>query len=209
MFSTSGADGIAVDQCTGNVYISNQTSGEISRFIRSSGELETVFSELQQHTRLLAFYREKVSCPDAFHLLVIEQGTDQILLTLPTRESVTPWFPARESRDIAFLPGDSPFVAQEAVLFTETVAEQGTVVAVETPDLYEDQPDNPPQEITCVGTVTLADANLAAAVREALAIDPAADITCEQAQGLEELTASEREITEPQGTGVFHESQEA
>ena len=203
LFSTSGADGIAVDQCTGNVYISNQTSGEISRFIRSSGELETVFSELQQPTRLLAFYREKVSCPDAFHLLVIERGTDQILLTLPTRESVTPWIPARESRDIAFIPGDSPFVAQEAVLVTETVAEQGTVVAVETPDLYEDQPDNPPQEITCVGTVTLADANLAAAVREALAIDPATDITCEQAQGLEELTASEREITDLRGLEFF------
>ena len=134
---------------------------------------------------------------------MIERGTDQILLTLPTRESVTPWIPARESRDIAFIPGDSPFVAQEAVLFTETVAEQGTVVAVETPDLYEDQPDNPPQEITCVGTVTLADANLAAAVREALAIDPAADITCEQAQGLEELTASEREITDLRGLEFF------
>ena len=26
-----------------------------------------------------------------------------------------------------------------------------------TPELYDEEPDNPPQEITCVGTVTLTD----------------------------------------------------
>jgi hypothetical protein len=147
LFSTQGTSGIAVDRCTGNVYISNQGTGEILRFIRSSGELQVVFSGLQQPTRLLAFYRSKVSCPESFHLLVIERGTDQILLTLPVRDAVTPWIPAQGSTDIAFLPGGSPFVDEEAVLFTERVAEQGTVSAVETPDLYEDQPDNPPRAV--------------------------------------------------------------
>ena len=207
LFSATGTSGIAVDRCTGNVYLSNQTTGEILRFIRSSEELQVVFSGLQQPTRLLAFYREKVSCPDSFHLLVIEQGTDQILLTLPVRDAVTPWIPARESRDLAFLPGGSPFATDAAVLFTETVeeqqAEQGTVSSVNTPDLYDEEPDNPPQGVTCVGTVTLADANLAAAVREALGIDQAADITCEQAQGLLELGAPFRQIADLSGLEFF------
>jgi internalin A len=192
LFSAPGTGGISVDQCTSNVYISNPTTGEILRFIRSSGELELVFSGLDQPTRLLAFYREGVSCPDAFHLLVIERGTDQILLTLPVRNAVTPWIPAQESRDISFLPGGSPFVADEAVLFSETVAEQGTVSAVTTPELYDEEPDNPPREVSevlpdCVGTATFSDANLEAVVRDALGIDQITDITCEQAQGLTEL----------------------
>ena len=207
LFPAGGTSGIAVDRCTGNVYISNPTTGEIQRFIRSSGELQVVFPSLQQPARLLAFYREKVSCPDSFHLLVTERGTDQILLTLPVKDAVTPWIPAQGSTDIAFLPGSSPFIADEAVLFTETVeeqqAEQGTVSAVETPDLYEEEPDNPPQEVTCVGTVTLADENLAAVVRQRLGIGTGADITCEQAKSLTGLSARRREIMDLSGLEFF------
>ncbi len=72
-----------------------------------------------------------------------------------------------------------------------------------TPELYDEEPDNPPQEITCVGTVTLTDPNLAAAVRETLGIEQAADITCEQAQDLEELTATSRQIADLSGLEFF------
>jgi len=74
---------------------------------------------------------------------------------------------------------------------------------VNTPELYDEEPDNPPQEITCVGTVTLTDPNLAAAVRETLGIEQAADITCEQAQDLEELTATSRQIADLSGLEFF------
>ena len=55
----------------------------------------------------------------------------------------------------------------------------------------------------CVETVPLTDANLAAAVREALGIEPAADITCEQAETLTELPATNRQITDLGGLEYF------
>ena len=149
LFPTAGADGIAVDRCTGAIYITNRTTGELLVFSRRTGELRTVLSGLQEPTRLLAVYRGRVSCPDSFHLLAIERGTDQILLVLARQGTARRWIPARQSTDISFLPRGNNFVEgdREAVLLTETVeeTEQGTNSAVSTPDLYEEQPDNPPR----------------------------------------------------------------
>ena len=102
---------------------------------------------LQEPTRLLSVYRGRVSCPDSFHLLAIERGTDQILLVLAGRGTSRRWIPARQSTDISFIPRDNDFVGREAVLLTETVEEQQMeerrVAAVRIPDLYETRPDNP------------------------------------------------------------------
>ncbi|MEE8348744.1 MAG: hypothetical protein V3R94_04185, partial [Acidobacteriota bacterium] len=151
LFPTAGGDGIAVDRCTGAIYITNRATGDILAFNRRSGEIRTVLSGLQEPTRLLAVYRGRVSCPDSFHLLAIERGTDQILLVLARQGTARRWISARQSTDISFLPRGNGFVEgdREAVLLTETVeaqqTEQGTISAVRTPDLYEDQPDNPPR----------------------------------------------------------------
>ena len=150
LFSIDRADGIAVDRCSGFVYITDRTTGEILEYNRLSQEIRSVLSEpLQEPTRLLSVYRGGVSCPDSFHLLAIERGTDQILLVLAGRGSARRWIPARQSTDLSFIPRDNDFVAQEAVLLTETVEEQQMeqrrVTAVRIPDLYETRPDNPPR----------------------------------------------------------------
>jgi hypothetical protein len=148
LFPIAGADGIAVDRCTGTIYTTNRTTGEILAYSRRSGELRTVLSGLQEPTRLLSVYRGRVSCPDSFHLLAIERGTDQILLVLARQGTARRWISARQSNDISFIPRDNNFVSREAVLLTETAeeTEQGTISAVSTPDLYKDQPDNPPRQ---------------------------------------------------------------
>ncbi|MDA2932823.1 hypothetical protein MYX82_00615 [Acidobacteria bacterium AH-259-D05] len=148
LFPTEGTNGIAVDRCTGAIFVSNRQSGQILEFNRETEALLPVFSGLQEPTRLLGIHRGRVSCPDSFHLLAIETQNNRILLMLPRKGSFTPWIPAQDSTDLAFLPKDTPFLTNEAILLTETVeeqqVEQRTVSAVTVPDLYETRPDNPP-----------------------------------------------------------------
>ncbi|MDA2939088.1 hypothetical protein MYX75_12610, partial [Acidobacteria bacterium AH-259-A15] len=151
LFPAQGASGIAVNNCTRNVFISNKQTGEILEYVRASGELRTVVTGLQQPTQLLAIYRAGVSCPDSFHLLVIEHGTDRILLILPLEQLATPWIAARQSTDIAFLPGGNPFATSEAILLAEAVEAQQTqqnggfaISAVTIPKIYRAEPVNIP-----------------------------------------------------------------
>ena len=148
LFAINRADGIAVDRCSGAIYFTDRTTGELFEYNRRSQEIRSVLSNpLQEPTRLLSVYRGRVSCPDSFHLLAIERGTDQILLVLAGRGTSRRWIPARQSTDISFIPRDNDFVGREAVLLTETVEEQQMeerrVAAVRIPDLYETRPDNP------------------------------------------------------------------
>ena len=101
-----------------------------------------------------------------------------------------------QSGGFIFLKSDVPVYASS--LFGSN---DGQVLANIPPQVSPEGYD--PGAQGCDGTVTLADTNLAAAVREALGIDQAADITCEQAENLEELTASRREIADLSGLEFF------
>ncbi len=66
--------GIVVDQCTGDVYISQASTGKVLVIDRQTGEITVVASGLSGPTQMLALYRTGISCPDSLHLLVIEAG---------------------------------------------------------------------------------------------------------------------------------------
>ena len=153
LFPIEAADGIAVDRCSGQVYVSDAAAGIIRRFVPLTGELEVIFpGELQQPGQLLALYRDGVGCPDSFQLLVVDGGTDRLTLLIPQQNLAAPWISARESTDLAFLPEDTPFaLSKVSVLLTELLEEGQTqqtgprysLLAVRLPKLYRRQPPNP------------------------------------------------------------------
>ena len=143
LFETDGADGIAVDQCTGDIYFSQRQSGQIVRYRRIKELLETVLSERQDPTQLLGVHRRGVSCPHSFELLFIERARDQVSLFLPGRGLARFWVDAGGARDVAFLPRESPFVTRETILLAEDQVEGSAVFGVDVPELYDQETDNP------------------------------------------------------------------
>ncbi|MDA2936979.1 hypothetical protein MYX75_01785 [Acidobacteria bacterium AH-259-A15] len=198
LFSTR-ADGVALDRCTGDVYVSDSQLGVIRQYVALTQELKVRFSGLQQPGQLLALYRNGVSCPDSFQLLVVERGADRLTLLTPSQELVTPWVGAFQSTDLAFLPEGTPFAATAAILLTELVGggqpqqngSGSSVTLVGVPDLYNEQPDNelPPEELPSLPAV-FADQSLEACVRAALGIGDGILITQELARTLTQLDCS-------------------
>ena len=62
-FPIDAGDGIAVDRCTGDIYLSKRGNGEIVRYERSSEEFQSIVAGLLSPSRLLALYRVGGSCP--------------------------------------------------------------------------------------------------------------------------------------------------
>ena len=152
-FQTPGANGIVVDACTGDVYVSDSAAGVVRRFDNDTQELEDLFTGLQQPGQLLGLFRRGVSCPDAFQMLVAETGADQLTLLTPSRQLKTDWVAALDPIDVSFLPGGTDFAGTSAVLLTESVAgatqqggsgTQSSFVGV--PGLYNTNPINPPSQ---------------------------------------------------------------
>ena len=151
LFPTPGADGITVDRCTGDVYISDRAAGVVRRFDPETEEIQIEFSDLQEPGSLLALYRSRVSCPHSFRILLVEDGFDRLTLLVPSTQLVVPLVAALESTDLAFLPGGTPFAATPSLLVTELLEGQAaqqnglgySLGALELSELYRDQPDNP------------------------------------------------------------------
>ena len=168
--------GIAADRCTGNVYVSQASTGEVLEIDRLTGELRSVAEGLFSPTQMLALYRSGISCPEGFHLLVVENdtgepqtsaGEGQIRLIVPATGTVAVWVPftGRSIVDITLQPGGN--TGNPAVLIGETDDGQGQVSEVEVVDRYESGiiPINPPQVNPCLGTPNIEDPNLEAIVR--------------------------------------------
>ena len=94
--------GIAVDPCTGDVYISQASTGEVLKIDRLTGEVTVLASELYNPTHLLLLSRLGVGCPVSSHLLVVENharqpqtsaGGGQIRLIVPATGTVAVWVP--------------------------------------------------------------------------------------------------------------------
>ena len=147
-FPIDAGDGIAVDRCTGDIYLSKRGNGEIVRYERSSEEFQSIVAGLLSPSRLLALYRVGGSCPDSFHLFVLEQEADRILLVFPDKGSALPWIQAQGAAALSFLPLQNSFAFGQAVLLAEEDPEgtgSSSISLVHTPDLYRAGPVNPPR----------------------------------------------------------------
>ena len=144
--------GIGLDRCTGNVYVSQASTGEVLEIDRLTREVRTIAEGLSEPGRLLGFYRSGISCPDAFHLLVIEtfffreeeREASQITLLVPSTGLMTLWL-AESSvviTDITLLPPGSS-LTNEAVLMAENFGE-GQISQVEVLGRYDPDGINPP-----------------------------------------------------------------
>lgn len=207
LLPTTGASGIAVDRCSGLIYLSDAEGGQILEFDRTTGEVRVIVTGLVGPTQLLAIYRKDVSCPESLHLLVAEPDADRITLIIPSQDFRLQWFSAPGVRDLIFLPESNPFTQSAAVAFTELVGTlTSDVSVVEIFDLYEMDPPNPPpsepsDETSCI--VPFTDTRLAAAVRTRLGLPSDAPVPCDLAESVESLEAVYQGIRDLTGMEFF------
>lgn len=135
--------GIAVDPCSGDIYISDPGQGAVLVLDRMTLDSLVVVDGLQNPGQLLALNRNGVSCPDSFHLLVLEEAADQVRLLVPSQGINTVWAQAEGVHDLAFLPPGSPLSNEGGVLLGEVRNNLGRVENVPVASLYEERTPNP------------------------------------------------------------------
>jgi uncharacterized repeat protein (TIGR01451 family) len=190
----TGITGVGVDPCTGDIYLSQAATGTLYRLDRETGAVTTVVTGLSEPGHLLVLYRRGLPCPDAVQILVAEPGAERIALVDPSRGIVVSWIPASGVRDLSALPADNPYTGVFSIAYGVFVESGGEINIVEVPDQYEEPPGEEETGGPCVSPVVFPDANLAAAIREALEIAPDQPITCEALAELTTLNASGRRI---------------
>lgn len=198
----NGATGLAVDRCTGEIYFSVASEGVIRAYDPATGAERTLVSGLSSPGQLLALYRDGVPCPERTQLLVAETGADRITLVAPSLGSVVSWISAPGVRDLTFIPPDNPFNLNTSVAYGLFFDETGNISIVDVGDQYDTEPPVPEQPV-CQAEITFDDANLEAAVREALNLGPDEPVTCVAAESLTELDASGRNIRRVGGLEFF------
>jgi hypothetical protein len=133
--------GVAVDKCTGTVYVTLST-GELHEYQGASRRV--VETGLDNPTQLLATYREGFSCATALTLGIVE--TNRVSLSYPKTElpratliDNTPGI-----SDITFFPKGNPFTgggeASLAVAQGSSVAKQGQVTNIGLGGAYQSVP---------------------------------------------------------------------
>lgn len=197
VLAEEGAAGLAVDRCTEDLYYTTGDRLQVLR--RGAAEAVTLATDLDGAGPLLALQRRGVSCPDSFHLLIAETAADRILLYRADDDAPQNWAEASDVRDLIFLPLDNPFPFQQSVALNQNLGAAAEILLVEVPALYGTDPVNPPALPPPPCEVEFEDANLAAAVREALQIGPTEPVTCESAQSLTFLRASFRGVESLKG----------
>ncbi len=157
LFASTAAAGLAIDQCTGKIYYSLPAEGAIAEYDPVTGAQARIVTGLSDPGQLLGLYRQGITCPDSFHLLVVEKGTNKVLLVLPQTRNVTEWVAVEGVEDIAFVPSRNLQESHEAVLVAGFTSEtQGTIFLVALNSLYDIRPPNPPES-----SLVSAKANLA------------------------------------------------
>ena len=139
--------GLAVDRCSGDIYVSDSARGEVRKIERLSGVAVTAADDLADPGQLLGLYRSGISCRESFHLLITERGADRVLL-LTSRIGPTEWVVSPGIRDLALR--DTPQEAapasvlsdQPGILLGEVTKQVGQVALVPV-DLYEVDAINP------------------------------------------------------------------
>ena len=207
--------GIAVDPCTGDVYISQATTGEVLKIDRLTGEVTVLVEGLHNPTHLLLLSRLGMSCPLSSHLLVVENRTSspqtsgvggQIRLIVLATRAITVWVPfGNPIADITLRP--DPDSGKPSVLIGQT----SQIDEVDLTGRYESEttPINPPTLNPCLGTVNIVDPHLEAPIREELGLNAgpqgkgSTPITCLDALDLIVLDAFNRGIENLEGIQSF------
>ena len=135
---------IAVDQCTGNIYVSLPGRGEIAEFVRFTGSLRTIVRGLENPGQLLGFYRSLTGCPYSFHLLVPERGAGRVLLAIPAIGEIRPWIDVSGVADIIFVEEGNPFAPEGGVILAR---EDAGLSLVRLPRVYSHRGLNPPRKL--------------------------------------------------------------
>ena len=147
--SIPNVQGVAVDRCTGSVYVTDST-GQLIEYQGASHRV--VETGLDHPTQLQSFYRAGFSCATALTLGIVEAS--KVSLSYPKAQI------ARTSlieglqgvNDITFFPKDNPFTtggeASVIVSQSSTVPNQGTVSDVPLGGAYQYAPP------TTIGTAT-------------------------------------------------------
>ena len=102
--------GVAVDRCSGDIYVSDSARREIRKVERLSGEEVVVADDLADPGQLLGLYRSGISCRESFHLLITERGADRVLI-LTSRIGLQTWVSSpgiRGPGSQGHLPGSGP-----------------------------------------------------------------------------------------------------
>lgn len=141
----TGGAGIAINRCTGYVYFSLASLGTIVEYHPASGDSLTIASGLNNPGQMLGIYRENVTCPASFQLLIAERGANRITLLIPSTGTLVPWLDAPGITDVAFIPTTSSSAPNLGILLADyTVDIGGIVYLVPLSNLYENKPPNPP-----------------------------------------------------------------
>ncbi|MEJ2082446.1 MAG: hypothetical protein P8Y94_09790, partial [Acidobacteriota bacterium] len=175
--SIAGATGLAIDRCTGEIYFSIASEGAIKAYDPATGTLRTLVSGLASPGQLLALYREGVPCPERTQLLVAEVGAGRITIVAPSLGRVVSWISAPGVRDLSFIPPDNPFNLATSVAYGLFFDQAGNISIVDVGDQYGTEPPVEEHPV-CESQVTFEDANLEAAVREALNLGSDEPVTC-------------------------------
>ena len=139
--------GLAVDRCSGDIYISDSARGEVQKIERLSGAEVTVAEDLADPGQLLGLYRSGISCPESFHLLITERGADRVSI-LTSRIGLQTWVSSPGIRDLALrditeaaLPAGT-LIPKPGILLSEVIKQVGQVALIPV-DLYEGDALNP------------------------------------------------------------------
>jgi hypothetical protein len=141
----SGAAGIAVDRCTGFIYYSLAAEGSIIEYHPAQGTSLIVATGLQNPGQMLGIYRENVTCPNSFQLLVAERGANRVTLIIPRDASAIQWLESPGITDLAFVPISNNTTKDGVLLADHTIEIGGVIFLVPLSDLYKNKPANPPE----------------------------------------------------------------
>jgi len=139
----SAPRGIAVDECSGAVYVTTD-AGSLVELL--GGRIRTVATGLNNPGQLLILYREGLRCGDGTTVLVAE--TDRVLQFTPRTGGLETFVSgATGAQDLAFFPRGNPFFpgGESAVGVGQGPAGAGAsqVSAVRVGTLYAEQPPTP------------------------------------------------------------------
>ena len=139
--------GMAVDRCTGDIYVSDSARGEVRKVERLSGAEVTVSEDLADPGQLLGLYRSGISCVESFHLLITERGANRVLL-LTSRIGPDEWVVSPGIRDLALKevsdgPAPASLVPNDPGILLGGFAQEVGQVSLVPVDVYEGSAINP------------------------------------------------------------------
>ncbi len=155
MIDLADVSGIAVDQCTGNIFLAQEDLNRLLSFSRSDGVITVLVDGLlASPSELLILYRSGVGCPYSTTVFIVEEGSDQISVYVPHLTDsavgpevllISPWVPAEGPTDLTLLPPHVDFGPDQSLLASQLIGgESGSLITVDIPVIFQAGPDNPP-----------------------------------------------------------------